>query len=243
MISKKLKVLTSTMLTLALTATMFTNTVAMASSNDGITVNLTGMYTKSVEPDTAKISVDVFDRGETNQEVKENLINKVSEFKEALLNSEYQDSIGSITSNNFTISPDYDYETWTEIIGYSGYQDIYITVKDLNHLNEIVSLIADFETVESYYTQYDISDYENVYNEVLVMAIKNANEKAEKISEAFGYGEYEIEFIAESNSSLYNYGFGNNNYFRMEKGLEDANPDLNPSKISVSAEVNVSYKY
>ncbi len=242
MIKKKISALCVTILSIALTTTSVFANSQRELQEKAVHVNLIGEYNRLVEPDTAKINITIVEKGKENEKVKEALIESAAEIKQSLLSSDYKDSLGNITSDTFHINPDYDYETWTEVIGYSGYQDMSITVKNMNYLNEIVGIITDFEEIEYYYTDYTLSNYDEVYEEVLVSAIKNANDKADKIGYAFGYGDYNIEHIEENYTYSYDYKLSNvsNDY---GGALSAGVPELNPSKIVVSAEVYVSYTY
>lgn len=238
--------LTTAMLTVLSMNTVFadevTTTTAPTYTEFSKYMNLNGASQKTVNADQATINFSVELKSDTVEQAKKDVLTKVDEIKSSLINSDFSIEESDIVSNRFNIYPVYDNVTYTEIIGYTAYQDFYVNISNLDKINDIVDLLTNEETIYLYDTVYTLSNYDEVYSEVLVEAIKKANTKAEVIANAFGYDDYEISSISENS-----YGVYYDNYSNVaSSGIEaskDLSVDLSLGTVTISADVFVSYTY
>ncbi len=211
----------------------------LANQSSKKTMEIRGSHTIAVSPDTAIIDINLMEYDEDNEIVKEALIYKGKVLKENLLKADIGIKEEHITSNNFNIYPEYNYEEGRKVIGYSGYQDYTIILEDLEKLNKVIDIITNIESSTSHYINYTLSDKEEIYNEILVSAVENANDKANKLCKSFGDGTYDIINITEVRNDYYDMP----SYTKSEMSIDSALPELNPSKINISANVIVTYEY
>lgn len=94
-----------------------------------------------------------------------------------------------IKTVNYTIYPKYDYSEKTgvsSIVGYSVNNSVSVTVRDLSKTGNIIDAAADSGVNVSSSINFDLSNYEEYYNEALKNAVLAAKKKATTMSEALG---------------------------------------------------------
>lgn len=160
-----------------------------------------GTASKSVSPDCAKITAvietldsDIVKSKDNNFQIFDKV---VSALKTAGLSED------KIVLDSFISYPNYDYSSGKSLTGYYTITTITFDVDNIEDIKSLVDSAVENGVTSIRNIQYCCSNMDEVYQEVLMMAIENAKEKAEKI----GGTEMQVKSVKEeyvySCSSLY----------------------------------------
>lgn len=160
-----------------------------------------GNASKSVSPDYAKITAvietldsDMVKSKDTNFEIFEKVLKAL---KDKGIAEE------DIVLDSYTSYPSYDYSMGKSLVGYYTLTTFTFNVDNLDNIKSFVDTATENGVTSIRNINYELSNMDEVYQEVLMMAIDNAKAKAEKISG----GEVTIKSVKEeyvySCTSLY----------------------------------------
>ena len=160
-----------------------------------------GNASKSVSPDYAQITAvietldsDMVKSKDTNFEIFEKVLKAL---KDKGIAEE------DIVLDSYTSYPSYDYSMGKSLVGYYTLTTFTFNVDNLDNIKSFVDTATENGVTSIRNINYELSNMDEVYQEVLMMAIDNAKAKAEKISG----GEVTIKSVKEeyvySCTSLY----------------------------------------
>lgn len=161
-----------------------------------------GNASLSVKPDKACVWCEI----ETlDMDMKKSKDDNFAAFDKAMATlKELEINDENITFESFTSYPSYDYTQGKTLTGYYSITTFSFNVDQLDNLQNIISKLSESGITGIRNIQYKISDQNDHYNEVLVMALDNARVKAQKIT---GRDDLTIKNIKEetvySNTCLY----------------------------------------
>ncbi len=161
-----------------------------------------GNATKCFSPDSAKITavietldMDISISKNKNFEIFEKVL-------EALKDAQIDET--QIVLDSFSSYPSYDYNAGRTLIGYYSTTVFTFNVDNLDGIKTCIDTILEEGVTSIRNINYQLSNIDEVYQDVLLMAIDNAKTKAEKVT---GGQEFSIKGIKEeyvySCSSLY----------------------------------------
>ena len=170
-------------------------------SQQAMELCVVGTASKSVSPDCAKITAvietldsDIVKSKDNNFQIFDKV---VSALKTAGLSED------KIVLDSFISYPNYDYSSGKSLTGYYTITTITFDVDNIEDIKSLVDSAVENGVTSIRNIQYCCSNMDEVYQEVLMMAIENAKEKAEKI----GGTEMQVKSVKEeyvySCSSLY----------------------------------------
>lgn len=170
-------------------------------SQQAMELCVVGIASKSVSPDCAKITAvietldsDIVKSKDNNFQIFDKV---VSALKTAGLSED------KIVLDSFISYPNYDYSSGKSLTGYYTITTITFDVDNIEDIKSLVDSAVENGVTSIRNIQYCCSNMDEVYQEVLMMAIENAKEKAEKI----GGTEMQVKSVKEeyvySCSSLY----------------------------------------
>ncbi|GIW65582.1 MAG: hypothetical protein KatS3mg094_101 [Candidatus Parcubacteria bacterium] len=206
-------------------------------------ITVIGEGEEIVTPNIAEIRIGIITKGEdlkTIQEENDNKINKIIDF----IKSNGIDS-KDIKTENYTIHPDYDYNTYpSQIIGYSISQNLKVKIRDLNKISNILKkVVSEYGANDVYGPDFTVDEIENYLEKAKEKAILNAKEKAEKIAKTAGVKLGRIISISESSisgrdlSSFYNSaGRGGGEY------IIQSSPKIEPGSQEIKTQVSVIFE-
>lgn len=160
-----------------------------------------GNASKSVSPDSAKVTAVI----ETLDSVMATSKDKNFETFEKVLQALKDSGLGDddITVESYTSYPSYDYTSGKSLIGYYTITTFSFCVDNLDKIKEYIDTATEAGVTSIRNINYQLSNMDEVYQEVLLSAIENAKQKAEKIHG----GEVTIKSVKEeyvySCTSLY----------------------------------------
>ncbi len=211
-------------------------------ANDFGLIEVSGTETISIQPDTATINVTVSKKDKKRETAKQEVVDTVNKFSEELIKSDLSLTKDDIKSNNLYIYPEYDRETYTEVIGYVATQDVVIVLDNLNYISEVIDILTSYEGVTNSYINYTISNYDEVYNMALVGALQNAISKGQALSDAMGVGAtLKIANVLETTATGGYYKYTNTALLADSQEMSSVN--INPTYVDITANVNVVFTY
>jgi uncharacterized protein YggE len=147
-----------------------------------------------------------------------------------------------IRTTNFSIYPfdKYDPQTNTPTGQkyYSVDNTVYVTIRDLTRLGDLLDTVvsAGANTVNS--IQFDVADKETVLKQAREDALKNAAKQAQELADAAGVQLGEIQTIAFTDSQAYPLYDGRGG---GGGGGEAASVPIQPGQLTFTVTVNVTY--
>lgn len=160
-----------------------------------------GKASKNVSPDSAKVTAVIETLDSDIVKSKDNNFQAFDKVVNALKDAGLSDD--KIVMDSFVSYPSYDYNGGKSLTGYYTITTISFDVDNIEEIKNLVDIVTENGATSIRNIQYCCSNLDEVYEEVLIMAIDNAKAKAEKI----GGGQLQIKSVKEeyvySCSSLY----------------------------------------
>lgn len=160
-----------------------------------------GKASKNVSPDSAKVTAVIETLDSDIVKSKDNNFQAFDKVVNALKGAGLSDD--KIVMDSFVSYPSYDYNGGKSLTGYYTITTISFDVDNIEEIKNLVDIVTENGATSIRNIQYCCSNLDEVYEEVLMMAIDNAKAKAEKI----GGGQLQIKSVKEeyvySCSSLY----------------------------------------
>ena len=215
---------------------------AFASKPTEITVSASRSV--SIMPDTVSVSFSLVSLDKTADQAQKTNSDAVKKVLEVLKEKGIDEK--DICTTNYNIYTQYDYSDSGDsyITGYNV--STYMTVKNqkTDSIGEIMAdcIAAGVNNIDS--VVFTCSNYEEAYQQALLQAVKDSEEKAARMAEAVGkkLGET-ISVVEGGRDSLYRSIPTGNVALAMEKAEDDAGgPVLLPGEYEVMANVTVTYQ-
>lgn len=170
--------------------------------SEDFSICITGEATTSVTPDIAIIyaSIETLDMDmnkskDLNFEAFDKVVAALKE-----LGIEKED----IIFEGFSSYPNYDYTSGKTMTGYHSVTSYSVHVDDLNSIKKVVDTMTTNGTTNIRNINYEISNLDSIYEEVLSSALENAKLKAEKLTQKTDLKIVNIkEEAVYSSTSLY----------------------------------------
>lgn len=204
------------------------------------TLTVSGVGAVNVDADTATVSLGI-------RVIAEDVISTQSlanERANAIIDGLEAMGIGreAINTNGIGIYPNFDYSGSEErITGYTAYNNIYITLTDVERVGEVIDAAFAAGANSLDYVEYAARDTEEAADKALVLAVGSAKEKAQVLADAAGVKLGAILQISDTQDT----GYVDNN-MRMYAKTEEADDagagtTVLASKQSVTANITVTF--
>ena len=131
-------------------------------------------------PDMATISFGIVSSGQSVEECQKQNVDKLQTLSQAL--KDYGIEENNIITKNYNVTQKYDYTNGAQFVGYQSTYYIDIKTTDLNNLGQLVSKVLDNGANAFYNIQFGINNYNDVYNQALILALENAQNKAQVLT-------------------------------------------------------------
>jgi uncharacterized protein len=203
------------------------------------TVNVTGTGMVSIVPDIAYISVGVHTEESTASEAVDENNAQTQKVIDSLVESGV--AAEDIRTSNFSIWPNqyYDDMGMPAEKYYSVDNTVYVTVRDLATMGELLDAAITAGANNVYSISFDLADKSADMQKARELAVKNAEAQAAELAAAAGVELGEIQSISYYDNSSYpytDYGIGGGG----GEGAAMAVP-INPGTLNLTASVNLSY--
>ncbi|MGE5614099.1 MAG: SIMPL domain-containing protein [Bacillota bacterium] len=205
------------------------------------TINVTGQAKVTASPDIARINLGVVtedaDAKAAQRKNAESMDKVIAAIKAAGVKDEDIRTIG------YSISPKYDYikETgMSNIVGYTVSNSVNVTVRDISKTGAIIDAATDSGVNASSSISFELSNYEQHYNEALKNAVLAAKKKAGTVADALGVKLKGPVTVSESGgySPLKNYVT-----YDMAMAPEMAATPIQAGTLEITATVSIMYEY
>jgi hypothetical protein len=208
-------------------------------------IQVSGETTLNLEPNKAEVilgvetqEVTALDSQQKNAEVMEKIMNALR------ANGVRDEDIKTYNYNVYPIrqwnskSPDYQ-----EVIAYRTTNTVKIKTTDMDNIGKIIDAAAAVGANRFQGVNFGLTeDMESKYrNEALKAASENAHEKAEAIADGLGIDIKGV--LRASESSSYQPVYQYYDTFARAGGAMEAETEISPGTIQMSATVSVSYEF
>ncbi len=214
---------------------LLVGTAALAQS----TITVQGIGSVSVDSDRAGISLGVREASAEVMTAQSMVNERISAIVEALKAMGLSDE--AISTNGIGIYPNYNYDDGETIIGYTAYNNIYLTVTDVNNTGAYIDAAFAAGANSLDYVEFSAKQTEEADAKALALAVESAREKAQIIADAAGVKLGDILEIHEDA----NMSFGGNGIYVRNAPEADAGSgtDVMASKQTITAAVNITFAF
>lgn len=154
--------------------------LTFAEDNSSFSVCVIGEASKDVKPDLAKIfaSIETLDMDAKNS--KNLNLDTFSEVVSAL--TDFGITEEGIVLESYTAYPSYDYSAGKTLTGYYTLTSFSVDVVDLENVKPLIDLMTEKGVTSICSINFEVSNLDEIYNEVLAEALQNAENKAKQLT-------------------------------------------------------------
>jgi len=202
------------------------------------TLSVTGTGKVYVTPDIATISVGVRSEEKDAAEAVASNNAQAKRISQALVAKGVDEK--DIQTSSFSIYPQQQYDDQGNLVGttYVVENTVYVTVRDLDKLGELLDAVIQAGANNIYGIQFDVEDRESALTEARQKAVDNAEAQAQELAQAAGVTLGELQTISTYSSGPVPVFEGKGG------GAADAAAStvpISPGQLSVTADVSVVY--
>jgi len=176
------------------------------------TINVTGTGKVTLTPDIAYVSIGVHTEGTDAAEAVAANTSQSQKVVDAL--KTFKIDPKDIQTTNFSIYPQqqYDNEGKLQGINYVVDNTVYVTLRDIDQLGELLDAVVKAGSNSINSIQFDVADREAALSEARQLAVENAQKQAEELASAAGVTLGQVLSINSSSASapipMYDYRAG-----------------------------------
>lgn len=150
------------------------------------TINVTGTGKVTLTPDIAYVSIGVHTEGANAAEAVAENTSQSQKVVDAL--KTFKIDPKDIQTTNFSIYPQqqYDNEGKLQGINYVVDNTVYVTLRDIDQLGELLDAVVKAGSNSINSIQFDVADREAALSEARQLAVENARKQAEELASAAG---------------------------------------------------------
>ena len=200
------------------------------------TMTVQGVGSVKIDADRAGISLGVREVAEEVMTAQSLVNERIAAIVEALKAMGLDDD--AITTNGLGIYPNYNYDEGETLTGYTAYNNIYVTVTDVNNTGAYIDAAFAVGANSLDYVEFSASDTEKAAAQALTLAVESARDKAQVIADAAGVKLGGILEIRDSSDGAYEGALYARNAVESGKG---AGTNVMASKQTVSAAVSITF--
>lgn len=210
------------------------------------TYTIEGTAKRDVNPDKASISIGKREIGTDVLQIQESVNNSINMAIESLKDLGIDES--NIRTSNYNVNPLYDWES-NEIQNYSSDVNMVVDIENIEEdsdiIGEVIRLAAEAGLNQVRNINYEISNREEIIEELRIEAVRVATDKKDNLSDETGFELGGITNINYGGSGYINYNLDS---FSQQRSIgsvsESADFDVNiqtgEDELSVTA--NVSFE-
>jgi uncharacterized protein YggE len=216
---------------------------SVANTDAARTINVAGTGEITVTPDIAYLYLGVVTDKPTTIEAQNANSIAMNKVIAAIKNEGILDE--DIKTNDYSISPKYDYDKNTgtsTLVGYTVSNTLKVTIKDITKVGRVLDKAVESGANIANRISFGISDYEKYYNMALQKALSNAQGKAQTISSFFGLKlSMPVKIIENSYGLPYEYPIA----FTTKEAFSDSmvSTSIQSGVYKVKADISLVYEY
>ncbi len=219
-------------------------TVKASSELPKDTIDVTGTYTSTVDPDKAEIFLGVETQEQTAIESQQKNAEIMDKVKSALRVAGVSDKDMETEQFSVDIMRDYSEFGRQKVIGYKTTHILKISTTKLNTAGSLVDAAIDAGANNVGGVQFTLSKSKEaeVRKEAVMKASLNAKERAQAIADGLGIKLTKVSKASEGYVNVVPYykGFGG---AMAAESMRDATTSISPGKIEISSSINVGYEF
>lgn len=202
------------------------------------TLNVTGSGKVLIVPDIATISIGVHTEGKDAAEAVASNNTQAQKVAQALQGMGVEEK--DIRTSNFSIFPQQQFDETGKQIGtiYVVDNTVYVTVRQLDKLGELLNAVVETGANSIYGIQFDVEDKQAAVSEARKAAVENAQAQAEELAQATGVTLGEVQTINSYGGfpvpAFEGKGGGG--------GAVAADVPVSPGQLTLTVEVNIVYE-
>lgn len=200
------------------------------------TMTVQGVGSVKVDADRAGINLGVREVAQEVVSAQSQVNERIAAIVDALKAMGVADD--AITTNGLGIYPNYNYDEGETISGYTAYNNIYVTVTDVNNTGAYIDAAFAAGANSLDYVEFSASDTEKAAAQALTLAVESARDKAQVIADAAGVKLGGILEIRDGSDSVYEGALYARNAVESDAG---AGTSVMASKQTVSAAVSITF--
>lgn len=216
-------------------------------------ISVTGKGEKDVKPDVAVVTLGVVSQGRQLKDVQDKNSQKLNAVTDFVKSEGVAEN--DLKTTQYDIEPQYQYYSTPscyaapcppvrppEITAYQIQSTLEIKVRDLKKVDEILAGVIENGANEIQSTVFKVDDADAVMAEARALAIKDAEEKAEKLAKDLGVHLGKIMNFNESGPGVPGqdvYGMGAGMGVAMKAA---AAPSVQPGEQNIKSEVTIGYE-
>jgi uncharacterized protein YggE len=203
------------------------------------TITVQGVGSVKVDSDRAGISLGVRESSEEVMTAQTLVNERISAIVEVLKGMGLSED--DISTNGIGIYPNYNYDDGETIIGYTAYNNIYLTVTDVNNTGAYIDAAFAAGANSLDYVEFSATQTQEADAKALTLAVESAREKAQIIADAAGVKLGDIVEIHDNSDMSYG---GNGIYVKNAVEADTgAGTDVMASKQTITATVNITFAF
>ena len=166
---------------------------APATTTPPRTLNVTGSGKTFIVPDIATISIGVHTEGKDAAEAVASNNAQAQKVAQALQGMGVDGK--DIQTSNFSIFPQQQFDDTGKVIGtiYVVDNTVYVTVRQLDKLGELLNVVVDTGANSIYGIQFDVENKQPALSDARKAAVENAQAQAEELAQAAGVTLGEVQ--------------------------------------------------
>ena len=214
--------------------------VAADSAQKSITVTGTGVV--KIVPDIAYINIGVTSQNENITDAISENSAQAQAIKDALVSLGVEE--GDIQTSSFSVYPqsNYDYEGNVTDTTFVVNNNVYVTVRDLSTMGELLGTITESGANSIYGINFDVKDKSAALTQSRELALEFAQAQAEEVAEASGVKMGDILTVSVNSSDIPYivsdaYGMGGGGYTSAAKVPISAGNYVISSSVTVQYEI------
>jgi uncharacterized protein len=204
-------------------------------------ITVSGMAKINAVPDVANINIGIVSEGVTVETAQKGVTEKMNQIIDSL-KSEFKIEAKDIKTENFSVSPRYDWnEGRQRITGYAVNQSVSIKVRNFDQVGNILSKATELGANSVYGPSFVIDNLETYKAQAREEAITQAKEKARILADQVGIKLGRIvNFYEGDNNPVIPYGMGG--VSEAMDMVKSSVPTIEPGSQDVQLNVYISYE-
>jgi len=201
------------------------------------TITVTGSGQVYVAPDMGYINIGVHSEGATVTEAIAINNRQAKAIQTALEEESVEEK--DIQTSNFNVyqQSDYDYQGNPVSTFYSVENTVYVTVRELENLSDVLDAVARSGANNIYGVNFDVQDKSEAQSTARKLAVQSAQAQAQELAQAAGVELGDLISITSSSTSTtpyYSYGIGGGG------GMAESVP-IASGQMPISAQVEMTF--
>lgn len=236
---KKMKNFKFAMFALICLALSFTSCTIKETKENLRTVEVSGVGEVQVKNDIVSIELSVITRNSDITRASSENAQKMTSVQNAL--SENGISKNNISTSGYSVYQEKNYQNGRTILGlYNVTNKIKVVLNDVSKVGEIIDLAIKSGANELDSVNYSVSNTNSALKQARILAVKQAEEKANTIATSSGNILGQVLKISESTSNFSDYE--NSSVGALKTYSDSATTPISSGKSTVQVKVNATYE-